>query len=543
MLKSLRRAIPILIVSLTIAAILAFMEAKMMIIMFALTDTVISGDYIAFKQNVPTLLIVAMSIVPISLLHCYTYAMYKKKANVNIKNYYLKGVFNKNISEFHEENNALYVSGLTNDCNQIDTNLVESFYEVCRSGASFCAGIWMIVSATPNMLVLVMGVVVINILFSKVISKPVAKHMEERSGLFEGYTAYIKEVLAAFHIIKSNNLQQKVQENFDTKSKDVQFKGYRIDKMHTYIMAVQNCSMQSTLYFLLLICAYMAIKGEMTIGGALLVIQGAQMVMWPVMNISERLPKLFTVQGLISKMEKTLINTDTHEEVLNFDKLEESIVFKDVEFEYNNDVKVLEKTNLTLQKGGKYLVVGPSGGGKSTFLKLLRKYFNPTKGEILMDGKLLKDIKKEDFYSNVANVEQQVFIFEDTLKNNLTMYKKYTDKQLNRAIERAGLTTFVEQLPEGLETMIVDNGSNISGGERSRIVIARGLLSEASILFLDEAFAALDMERAKEIEESILALKDITIINVSHVVFEENRHKYDAVLNVKNHKISVSTAS
>ncbi|MEG0387470.1 MAG: ABC transporter ATP-binding protein, partial [Niameybacter sp.] len=167
--------------------------------------------------------------------------------------------------------------------------------------------------------------------------------------------------------------------------------------------------------------------------------------------------------------------------------------------------------------------------------KLLRKYFNPTKGEILIDGKNLRDIKKQDFFAQVANVEQQVFIFEDTLRNNITLYKDYTTEEIKEAIVKSGLSDFVEALPNGLDTMIYDNGKNISGGERSRVVIARGLLAQASIIFLDEAFAALDMERAKEIEKSILALEDVTVINVSHVLFKDTSSQYDKILKV-NHQ-------
>lgn len=537
MLKQLRKIVPYLLLSLSVAGLSAFLEAKMMIEMTNVTDRAISGDIAGFKLGAPYLVFLAVALVPICIIHSGTYALYKKKANLRLKAYYMRGIFDKNISEFHKENNAKYVSGLTNDFNMIETNLIESIYEICRSFFAFLAGIWMVVSASPWTIVLVFIIVVFNIIFSQITSKPVGKHMTERSDLFERYTSYIKEVISAFHIIKSNNLQERVRTNFGKKSEEVQHKGYVIDKLLSYIQALQNSSMNITLYFLLLACTYMAITDKMTIGGALLVIQGAQMVMWPIMNISERLPKLFTVKELIKKLETTFKNTDTYEETERFEGLKEGIVLQSVSFGYEEDNLVLDSVDLQLKKGGKYLVIGPSGGGKSTLLKLLRKYFNPIKGEVLLDGKVLKDIKKEDFYNNVANVEQQVFIFEDTLRNNITLYKHYTEEEIWQAIKRAGLTEFVAALPEGIETMIYDNGSNVSGGERSRIVIARGLLRKASIIFLDEAFAALDMERAREIEASILDLEDVTVINISHVVFKENKERYDGVFTVRHQQV------
>ena len=363
--------------------------------------------------------------------------------------------------------------------------------------------------------------------------------MKERSNLFEGYTSYTKEVLSAFHIIKSNNLRDRIQNSFNEKSTQVQQKGYVVDKILSYIQASENILINLMMYMVLAICGFMTIEGVITIGGAFLVIQGLQKVMWPVMNLTEQLPKIFTVKDLIKKIEETLKNEDTYEETVPFDQFNESITLKNVDFGYEEADNILEDVQLELKKGGKYLIVGPSGGGKSTLLKLLRKYFNPTKGEILIDGHSLKDIKKQDFFSHVANVEQQVFIFEDTLRNNITLYKDYSEEEIEEALQKSGLTEFVASLPNGLDTMIYDNGKNISGGERSRVVIARGLLAHASIIFLDEAFAALDMERAKEIEESILGLEGITVINVSHVLFKDTKHRYDKVLKV-NHQQVVS---
>lgn len=124
------------------------------------------------------------------------------------------------------------------------------------------------------------------------------------------------------------------------------------------------------------------------------------------------------------------------------------------------------------------------------------------------------------------------------MKNNITLYKDYTGEEINTAIERAGLSDFVKSLPQGLDTIIYDNGKNVSGGEKSRIAIARGLLQKADIIFLDEAFASLDSEIAKEIENTILNLENITVVNVSHVIFKDSKSKYDHIYLVKDRGVS-----
>ncbi|MHC1750907.1 MAG: ABC transporter ATP-binding protein [Cellulosilyticaceae bacterium] len=539
MLKQLFKTLPYLIIAWLFAAALALMDGFTFIKMMALADLAFSGTMDGFKQVAMELMFCAILLVPLAILVAISKAYYKKKANIILKSYYVKGVFDKNINEFQKENTAKFLSSLTNDFNTLDTNLIEGVYTVGQMTFNFLVGIWIMSTVTPWILLLAVGVVIFNIILSGVTSKPIANHTKERSDLFDGYTSYIKEVLGAFHIVKSNNLQERIQDNFYQKSKTVQDKGYIIDKLVSYMQAIEQGTVVISLFGVLLASGYMVIKGYITIGGALLIAQGIQKMIWPIFTLAETLPKLFTVKQLVGKVEEVLKDQERYEETVAISDFNHNIVLEDVSFAYE-DNQILDHINLKLEKGGKYLIVGPSGGGKSTLLKLLRKYFNPTKGSILLDGQNLKDIKKKDYFLQVANVEQQVFIFEDTLKNNITLYKHYTDEEIWEAIEKAGLKEFVEQLPKGLETMIYDNGKNISGGERSRVVIARGLLAKAGIIFLDEAFAALDMGRAREIEQSILALEGITVINVSHVIFKETRNQYDKVLKVSHKKVEIA---
>lgn len=284
---------------------------------------------------------------------------------------------------------------------------------------------------------------------------------------------------------------------------------------------------------LIAVVVFMCIKGYLTFGAVVLIVNNMNKVLNPLMQLSEWLPKILSVKTLFNKADEVLINHDSYDETITVDSFRESIEFNNVSFSYDNN-EVLKDVNLSINKGEKYLVVGPSGGGKSTLLKLLRKYFIPKKGDILLDGQNLKDIKKESYFNNISNVEQQVFLFEDTLRNNITLYKDYSEKEILDSIEKAGLGDFVNGLPQGLDTIILDNGKNISGGEKSRVAIARGLLGKTDIIFLDEAFASLDSSVAKEIENTLLNLEGITIINVSHVIFEETKKSYDKVFVVKN---------
>lgn len=535
--KSIWKSWPYLILVIIFALATAILEGFLSISMMNVIDIATSGNKVLFRKESIKLLLLALSLLPISVLLAFGKGLYQRKAIVLTKINYVNGVFNKNINEFQKDNNAKYISTLTNDINTIETNYINGIYEVVVGLIYFVVGVAVIIYVSPLALLAGLIVGVVSAIISIVLNKPMQKHQSQRSELYGDYTAYIKEILSAFHIIKSNNLNDKVKNDFYNKSNDIQQKGYIIDKVHTYIISLQNLTMNISLFGLLGVTSFMAIKGSITLGGVILIVNNMEKIMMPIMNLGEWLPKILSTQELFKRIEKTLENENDYEETINLEGFQKSIDFDNVSFGYENG-DVLSKINISLKKGEKYLVVGPSGGGKSTLLKLLRKYFLPNRGEILVDGKNIKDITKESYFKHISNVEQQVFLFEDTLRNNITLYKDYTEEEIFTAIERSGLMDFVKSLPQGLDSMIYDNGKNVSGGEKSRIAIARGLLQKADIIFLDEAFASLDSKIAKEIENTILNLEGVTVINVSHVIFEESKSKYDNVYVIKEKKVN-----
>lgn len=534
--KSLRKAIPLMILASLVAMTGFILDGMISLRMMDAIDAVVKLDKDTFKAEIVNLFMFALVLVPVSLLQAVCKSAYKKKAIVSAKRHYMKQIFSKEINQFQSENNATYISALTNDVANIESNYIDGMYEMVVSVLNFIVGICIIAYVSPIALAAGMVLAVLGAVISIVMGKPLQKHQEQRSNYYASYTAYIKEFLSAFHIIKSNNLQQKVREDFYNKSEDIQNKGYTIEKIISYISATQTFLMLFIMYGLLSFSVYLTLKGHLTLGGVILIINSMEKVMMPVMQATEWVPKILSTKGIFSKLDKMLENEENHSETIDMDGFNHSITFEDVSFSYG-DHEVLSRVNFKMKQGRKYLILGPSGGGKSTVLKLIRKYFNPTDGQITLDEQDIKNITKETYFHHLANIEQHVFIFEDTIKNNLCLYKDYSDEEIRLAIKRAGLNDFIENHPEGLNRMLVDNGKNISGGEKSRIAIARGLLQHAKIIILDEAFASLDAAVAREIEKTLLALQDVTVINVSHVVFDETKKVYDDVFMVKNKSV------
>jgi subfamily B ATP-binding cassette protein MsbA len=190
-----------------------------------------------------------------------------------------------------------------------------------------------------------------------------------------------------------------------------------------------------------------------------------------------------------------------------------------VTFRYAPDLPpLLENSSLTIKKGEVVALVGASGAGKSTLLSLIPRFFDPVAGRVKIDGVDIRTATLESLRSQVALVTQEVFLFHDTVRANIKAGRhEKSDAQVKAAAEAAQAWSYIERLPEGLDTVIGDRGQKLSGGERQRLSIARAILKDAPILLLDEATSALDSENERLVQEALdRLLVGRTAIVVAH---------------------------
>lgn len=534
-----KKTIGLLLLALFLGLVSSVINGYMSLLMRDLVDRSFLPDRNGFAWIATRLVIFALLLFVMQTLLSVAKGYYRRKTNLNLKTHYLRGVFEKNINEFNKENNSKYVSHITNDLNTIDVDYIDGIFELVLAAISFLVIIIIIGGLSIEILAVILVVTILMGLLSNVLANPVKKLFIERSGLYEKYTSYLSEVLNAFRIIRVNNLYSKIEKNFEDRSMHLQDKSYHIERTSTFIYAFQNFTINLTVLAVIAVSVYYTILGKLSFGGVILILSNFQSLIGPFQRASELFPKIVSAKKLFTTLDDSLRNHEVSEEHITLKDFSDEIRLQEVDYAYG-DNRVLEKVSLLIKKKSKYLIVGPSGGGKSTLLKLLRKYFVPKKGTILVDGHDLKDITKESFFKTISNVEQNVFMFDDTLRSNLTLYRDIDEKRLLTAVREAGLSSFVEKLPKGLETVIEDNGRNISGGERSRIAIARALLNQSEILILDEAFQSLDYETAREIEKTILNLEHLTVLNVSHIIIKENKDLYDGILYVDERNVKFS---
>ena len=215
-----------------------------------------------------------------------------------------------------------------------------------------------------------------------------------------------------------------------------------------------------------------------------------------------------------TKIENEIINKD---KIINY---KNEIQFQDISFKYNNSNFLFENINFKIKFGEKVGIFGKSGTGKTSLVNIICGFLKPSKGKILIDGELLKDENYFSWQKKISLVEQNVYLFNDSIRNNIILnyadMKEDNDLKINEIIEKAQLTELINKLPDGLETIVNQNSTNISGGERQRIGIARAFYRNSTIIILDEPTSSLDEENSLKIMEILNNTENQTMIIISH---------------------------
>ncbi len=224
---------------------------------------------------------------------------------------------------------------------------------------------------------------------------------------------------------------------------------------------------------------------------------------------------------------------------INLGKFKRSLEFNDVHFEYQEGSElVLDSVSFKIDKGEVVALVGPSGSGKSTIADLIPRFYDTTSGEIAIDGNNIKDISLSSLRSNMGIVTQEVILFNDTIRNNISYAQsEKSDDLVREAARAANALEFIENTPNGFETIVGERGVKLSGGQKQRIAIARALLKNPSILILDEATSALDTESEKKVQTAIESLmKDRTALVIAHRL--STVQKADKIIVIENGKVA-----
>ena len=353
------------------------------------------------------------------------------------------------------------------------------------------------------------------------VRKRIKSLMGRQIGGLSAITTHYNETFAGNRIIASYNLQEREKERFD---KDLR------DMFKIQIKMVQKTGVLSPMIHFIVslgiagaiwLGSYLIVTHQITSGNFVSFIAALLMLYTPIKGLGNSFTSVQMSFLMMDQVFSTLASIPAIRNVDNpvrIDGVHKNIEYNHVGFEYLPNRPVLKDVSAKLEIGKMYAFVGNSGGGKSTFVSLLPRFYDIQKGEILIDGVNVKNIDLHDLRENIAVVFQDNFLFNGTIRDNILLGKTdYTDEQLNEAIKDACLTDFVAALDKGLDTEIGERGVLLSGGQKQRVAIARAFMKNAPIVILDEATSALDNKSEAVVQQAIDNLmKNRTVLVIAH---------------------------
>ena len=449
------------------------------------------------------------------------------------RDYAFSRLTQKSLRSFSKEGTALYVSALTNDCTSIENNYLAATFTLIEFLFCFLGALIMMLYYSPVMLVLAVALSFLPVAVSMTAGNRLTEQEKEISKKNERFVSIVNELLSGFPVIKSFRAEAQASRLFSQRNEQAEEAKKNKRRTEQLISLLANDAGIIAQMGIFLAGAWLAISGKgVTAGVVIVFVQLMNYILNPISQVPLLWSNRKAAIALMEKLSDALSENVREEGREKLNGFSEKIEVKDLTYGYEPESHVLKDLDVQFDAGKSYAIVGGSGSGKSTLLNLLMGSSSNYQGEICIDGVSIKNIESESLYQLMTSVQQNVFVFNDTIRNNVTMFHEFPDKEVTLALERSGLSEFIEK--RGEDFVCGENGANLSGGERQRISIARALLRKSPILLVDEATAALDAATARAVSFSILNLVGMTRIVVTHRLEEAILRRYDKILVMKN---------
>ena len=448
------------------------------------------------------------------------------------KNKVFQSILDRDYRDFSKEKSGKFISVLTENMKKIEQDYLHQYFNISKNLSLMIFSLLAMFIGNWFLTLLVIIASIIPMMISGFIGQKSASLQNSAMIADQKYLAKVKDILAGFLVIKSFNVKDAIFEDYSHESEkldEIYFIKGKFD-----VLANVISQLSGMIVFLVAFGGgmYLVFNGSTTIGSVTAIVQLVNFVVMPLNEVGMGISKFREGQATLNAFEvKDVTGLQTGETKEYFDDV---ISFSNIDFSYpNTEEKIFNHLSLKIQKGEKIAIVGMSGSGKSTLLNLLLRFYDVTSGHILIDNQDIQAISAESLYNLMTIVQQNVYIFDDTLRANITLNQSFTDEEIKQAVQQSGLESYVLENESGLQTLCGENGSNLSGGERQRLSIARALIRKTPILLLDEATSSLDNRVTTEIENSILDIQDLTALVVTHKLNENILKRYDRILFMK----------
>ena len=496
-------------------------------------DCTANQDMQALVRSAWIVIIVVVIYTIANVMYRAVYPRFLQRAMQQYRDYAFSRLTQKSLRSFSKEGTALYVSALTNDCTSIENNYLAATFTLIELLFCFLGALIMMLYYSPVMLVLAVALSFLPVAVSMTAGNRLTEQEKEISKKNERFVSIVNELLSGFPVIKSFRAETQASRLFSQRNEQAEEAKKNKRRTEQLISLLANDAGIIAQMGIFLAGAWLAISGKgVTAGVVIVFVQLMNYILNPISQVPLLWSNRKAAIALMEKLSDALSENVREEGREKLNGFSEKIEVKDLTYGYEPESPVLKDLDVQFDAGKSYAIVGGSGSGKSTLLNLLMGSSSNYQGEICIDGVSIKNIESESLYQLMTSVQQNVFVFNDTIRNNVTMFHEFPDKEVTLALERSGLSEFIEK--RGEDFVCGENGANLSGGERQRISIARALLRKSPILLVDEATAALDAATSRAVSFSILNLVGMTRIVVTHRLEEAILRRYDKILVMKN---------
>ena len=513
------QAAAIIIISLMLEKVMAIATAKDM-------------DSLYEQGKIFLALLIASIICYIFII--YIRPKYQKRAINQYKNNIYSQILSKSITDFNRENTSTYISALTNDVTYIETNYLFSAFDIICNVVLFCTSVIVMIVYSPILTVAAVVLSLLPLISALFVGSKLSAKEKVISDQNASFMHFIKDNLTGFSTIKVFKAEEKINNLFINNNNTLEHKKADRTKTLATLEMVQSVVTIVAQFGVFFIGAYISIKTDKIAPSVIILfVQLMNFVMSPLMQIPSLLSKRLACRPLFNKINEILNKEEKIEATKTISDIE-SITINNLSFAYG-EKEILHNINYKIDKNKSYALVGISGSGKSTLVNLILGKDTNYQGSIVYNDTDLKEISLDSLFEIASFVEQNVFVFDDSIINNITMYSNIDNDLLQDAIKKSGLDNLIEE--KGSDYRCGENGCNLSGGEKQRISIARALVKKSKLLLLDEATSALDNETSTSITNNLLDIENTTKIMITHKLDENILSKFDEIIVMKNGNI------
>nr|MDY5756901.1 ABC transporter ATP-binding protein [Eubacteriales bacterium] len=477
--------------------------------------------------------------IAVFLLEYISMPRYIERAMLQYKNFAFRKLTEKGISSFRDESTATYLSALTNDSTSIETDYLGQQMALISKVFTFAGALVMMLWYSPLLTAIAAGVTILPLIASLLTGSRIEAAERRVSDRNRSFTAALSDCLAGFSVVKSFKAEKEIFKLFAENNRALEGEKFSKRRIKTIVGMIGSVTGIIAQLGVFLVGSYFALSGYgLTPGVVIIFVNLMNFMISPIAELPGLLASRKAARGLIDKLATALESNPVSEGTSELTHLASGIRLENVSFGYDDSKEVLHRISAFFDAGKAYAVVGASGSGKSTMLNLLTAAAGNYRGNILIDDTELRSIASESLYELISVIQQNVFIFNASIRDNVTMFRSFPEQEIEDAISHAHLNALIAERGDGY--LCGENGKGLSGGEKQRISIARSLLKKSSVLLADEATASLDAQTAHQVASDILDLDGITRIVVTHGLEESLLRRYDGIVVLKDGRIEES---